>query len=67
MYLNLDRTEEDESAAQAWITISMRAEERYSVDFDALAFGNGCTPPIDRSQAYVNGGPVIGPSPNVNP
>ncbi len=44
-YLNLDRVPEDELASQAWIVASMRAEGRYSVDFDAVAFGNGCTSP----------------------
>jgi len=67
MYLNLDRCNQDDFASQAWITVSMRAEGRYSVDSDAVAFGNGCSPPLPQSQAYDPGGPVIGPPASPNP
>jgi hypothetical protein len=67
MYMNFDRCNQDDFATQGWVTVSMRAEGRYSTDFDALAFGNGCTPPLPQSQANIPGGPVIGPAANVNP
>jgi hypothetical protein len=45
VYLNLDNREEYPIiASQNWVIVSMRAEGRYSVDFDAAALGNGCTP-----------------------
>ena len=66
LYLNLDHDADDSHANQAWVTMSMRAEGRYSVDFDAVALGNGCTPPIGESEAYA-GAVTIGPPPNANP
>ncbi len=66
-YLNLDHCNQDAFATQGWIIASMRAEGRYSVDFDALALGNGCTPPLPQSQAYDPAGPAIGPAANLNP
>ncbi len=66
VYLNLDQTRDDKSATQAWVTVSMRAQERYSIDADAIALGNGCTPPIAQSSA-VGGKAPIGPAPNGNP
>jgi hypothetical protein len=41
-------------ASQNWVIISMFAEGRYSVDYDAAWLGNGCSAP-------VAGGAVIGP------
>ncbi len=67
MYLNLDRISADGLAPQAWVTASMRSEKRYSVDLDALAFGNGCTPETPPSNALVPGGAPLGPAANVNP
>lgn len=52
MYLNLDNHAAFTSAAnpysttrasQNWVTVHMRAEGRYAVDFDATMLGNGCT------------------------
>jgi hypothetical protein len=45
---------------QSWVTIRMTAEGRYSVLFDAVPLGNGCSksPPP---------GATIGPAPNVTP
>jgi len=41
-------------ASQNWVIVSMFAEGRYSVDFDAAWLGNGCSAP-------VAGGTTIGP------
>ncbi|MFN2238185.1 MAG: hypothetical protein ABR524_02225 [Thermoanaerobaculia bacterium] len=46
--------------SQNWVTVSMSAEGRYSVLFDATALGNGC------SAAPLSGDP-IGPAVNVTP
>jgi hypothetical protein len=71
MYINLDNEFSgpqlpDEMATQAWVIVSMSAEGRFSVDFDAASLGNGCSP-----RAYYTdedgGDPAIGPAPNVNP
>ena len=59
-YLNLQTPDQDDYALQAWVIASMRAEGQFSVDMDAVALGNGCTPPAPLSEAF--GGPgVIGP------
>ncbi len=52
--------------SQNWVIVSMSAEGRYSVDYDALALGNGCSPAPGASTA--NGGVVpLGPLPDANP
>jgi len=65
MYLNLDNPESDvrEPAAQNWVIVSMAAEGHFSVDFDAQALGNGCSPgaPITAEDGSE---PTIGPPPN---
>ena len=66
-YLNLDHCNRDEHATQGWVIASMRAEGRFSVDFDALALGNGCSLPIAQTEINNPDGPAIGPLPNVNP
>ena len=43
-YFNLDRSSGDRVAAQNWVTVSMRAQNRFSADFEASALGNGCSP-----------------------
>lgn len=45
---------------QSWVVISMRAEGRYAVMFDAAQLGNGCS----KSPAP---GTTIGPAPNATP
>jgi hypothetical protein len=69
MYLNLDSGAKEtrvDVASQSWVVVSMRAEGRYSGDFDATALGNGCSPPAAVTNA--NGqSPVIAPAPNTNP
>lgn len=68
VYLNLDGLDADATyAEQAWVIASMRAEGRYSGDFDATAFGNGCSPRVGESEISEDGTAVIGPSPNTTP
>jgi hypothetical protein len=62
MYLNLDDDPDDQRGAQAWIVTTMRSEERFSVDMDAAGMGNGCSPPLKRSEVST-GALVIGPMP----
>jgi hypothetical protein len=45
IYLNLDRSQRDEFASQAWVVSSTRLEGHAS-DVNAIALGNGCTPPV---------------------
>jgi hypothetical protein len=74
MYLNLDNKARQtplDAASQNWVVVSMRAEGRYSGDFDATALGNGCSPPVgvtdeDPFTSPVTG-PNIGPATNTNP
>jgi hypothetical protein len=47
-------------AAQAWVISSMRAEGQFSIDMDASALANGCTPAMRRSEVREGTG-VIGP------
>ncbi|HEY4641850.1 MAG TPA: hypothetical protein VII75_10940 [Thermoanaerobaculia bacterium] len=51
---------------QDWVIVSMFAEGRYSVDFDAAWLGNGCSPsaPVTTNTTTA---PVIGPAPNATP
>ena len=68
VYLNLDNRDATAThAEQAWVISSMRAEGRYSVDMDATAFGNGCSPRLPQSEITEDGPGVIGPAPNVTP
>jgi hypothetical protein len=69
MYMNLDAVNNtgNPPATQNWVIVSMRAEDRFSVDFDAAWLGNGCTPETDQSEAVAPTGPAIGPAPNFNP
>ena len=55
-----------ESASSNWVIASLRAEGRYTVDVDAAALGNGCTPGVTRSEVGLGSG-IIGPAENVNP
>ena len=64
MYLNLDSA--SGGGSQSWVVVSMRAEGRYSVDFDATSFGNGCSPPYPVTDED-GGPPAIGPAANLNP
>ncbi|HEX6098060.1 MAG TPA: hypothetical protein VF432_17165 [Thermoanaerobaculia bacterium] len=75
VYFNLDNDDEDGVASQNWVVVSMRAEGRYSVDFDAAWLANGCTPEEPLSEV-TTGDEIIGPgvaetpadqSPNFNP
>jgi hypothetical protein len=65
IYMNLDNDETDNIASQNWVIVSMRAEGRYSVDFDAAWLGNGCSPAEAVSVGTGTGHTyVIGPSAN---
>jgi hypothetical protein len=51
---------------QNWVIVSMFAEGRFSVDFDAAWLGNGCSPA--PAVTNIDGlAPAIGPSPNATP
>ena len=67
IYLNLDDPNTPGAASQAWVITSMRAEGRFSVDADTLAFGNGCSPAAGITEPSQPAGTPIGPSQNVNP
>jgi len=49
---------------QNWVIVSMFAEGRYAVDFDAAHLGNGCSPSPAVTNSTTN---PIGPAPNVTP
>jgi hypothetical protein len=72
MYLNLDIGTPGpvgaaaEMASQNWVIVSMAAEGRFSVDFDAAWLGNGCSPAAPVT-AEDGSDPVIGPADNVTP
>ena len=62
MYLNLDNSTTDTPlASQNWVVVSMRAEGRYSVDFDAAWLANGCTIQEPISEV-TTGTEIIGPA-----
>lgn len=52
---------QDDSATQAWVISSMRAEGQFSVDMDAIALGNGCSSPAAKSEVGT-GTAIIGPA-----
>jgi hypothetical protein len=73
VYLNLDNglaaLAQTGIATQNWVVVSMRAEGRYSVDFDAAWLGNGCTPREDVTE-FSDGGSVgvlPGPAADITP
>jgi hypothetical protein len=66
IYMNLT-PESEEFTRQAWVVTSMRAQGRYSVDSDALALGNGCSPHALLTEVDNSGNAVLGPAPNVTP
>jgi hypothetical protein len=47
--------------SQNWVIVSMSAQGRFSVDFNAAWLGNGCSAPAAISQA-TNGAGTIGPA-----
>ena len=70
MYFNFHNGAHATIASQNWVTVSMQSEDRFSLDHDAVALGNGCTPVRATTEAIWNargGSPPIGPAPNVNP
>jgi hypothetical protein len=73
MYMNLDNgfdytnnRANNLDASQNWVVVSMAADGRYSVDFDAAALGNGCSPvtPVTNEDGLP---PAIGPAGNITP
>jgi hypothetical protein len=62
VYLNLDNNASDGIASQNWVIVSMRAEGRYSVDFDAAWLANGCSAAFGSSEVTLANGIVIGPA-----
>jgi hypothetical protein len=44
--------------SQNWVIVSMSAEGRYAVDFDAAWLGNGCTPAAPASSIDPTGSPI---------
>lgn len=62
MYMNLDNggstAYSSDRHSQNWVVVSMTAEGRYGVDFDASHLGNGCSP------GATAGVRPIGPQPN---
>ncbi len=71
MYLNLDNDTNSFEywghyvrswPSQNWVVTSMRAEGRFSVDMDAAALGNGCSPQAPITEA-TTGNAIIGPRP----
>jgi hypothetical protein len=67
LYLNLDDHNQENGAHQNWVVVSMHAENRYSGDMDGTALGNGCSPPLDLSEASLGGTVIIGPSTDGQP
>jgi hypothetical protein len=71
MYMNLDNgfVETPDVASQNWVVVSMEAEGRYSVDFDAAWLANGCTPAAGTTRATFADTtlPAIGPGANATP
>jgi len=69
MYMNLDNSSTDDPiASQNWVVVSMRAEGRYSVDFDAAWLANGCSLPEAISEVTTGQniiGPAVATDPNV--
>ena len=73
MYLNLNNgdiagTSPAGTASQNWVIVSMEAEGRYSVDFDAAWLGNGCSPADAATSEEFDADEEdnIGPLPNEN-
>ena len=61
-FFNLDAASNDLKVTQNWINVSMRAQGRFSVDFEAPALGNGCSNEQALSAAHgQSGSAIIGP------
>lgn len=67
VYFNLDNDAAGQFASQNWIVTSMRSEGRWSADTPAYVLGNGCTPPLGRTEVTIANGPAIAPPGNINP
>lgn len=67
IYFNLHNEREGTVASQNWVVTSMRSEDRFSADMDALALGNGCSAVTPLTNAVDREGQPIGPAPNTTP
>ena len=72
IYLNLDHNAprgaiDGTVASQNWVIVSMEAEGRFSVDFDAAWLGNGCTAATDETEEEFGVGPLLPIGPGVAP
>ena len=65
IYFNLDRVSDDAVAAQAWVGVTTSTRGRSAFRTDAAALGNGCSPPVTKSEVD-KGTTVIGPAENNN-
>jgi hypothetical protein len=67
MYLNLDSRRHAPRASQSWVVVSMKEPGVYSVAYDAMPLGNGCSPPAPLSEVQPSAGDgTIGPLPDGN-
>ncbi len=46
--------------SQNWVVVSMFAEGRFGVDFDATQLGNGCSPPVPHSSVANDPNSTLG-------
>jgi len=60
IYFNLDDGDDSNGAQQAWVVASMSSQNRFSVQIDANALGNGCSAPVEATEVF-GGSEVIGP------
>ena len=75
MYMNLNNNASSGTtnpystnrASQNWVIVSMYAEGRYSVDFDAAWLGNGCSPAATAPTTAGSQSNPIRPAGNVTP
>jgi hypothetical protein len=67
IYLNLNHNApagapDAETASQNWVIVSMEAQGRFSVDFDAAWLENGCSDEVGQTETVFGGsGDPIGP------
>jgi hypothetical protein len=67
IYFNLDDGNPENGAHQNWVVLSMFSGTTFGGDMDAIALGNGCSPPVGLAEQSENGSAVIGPSENGEP
>jgi hypothetical protein len=70
IYLNLDDGKDDDGrgANQNWVTVTMRAEGRYSTGLEAAMLGNGCSSAVALTDFTEADSTILpGPAEDVNP